>query len=33
MAVLLQPGQEIVKFLSYIPDLTLSYYYLFPKNK
>ena len=33
MAVVLQCGQELVKFLSYIPDLTPSYYYLFPKIK
>ena len=33
MAVVLQCGQEIVKFFAYIPDLTLAYYYLFPKNK
>ena len=32
MPVVLQRGQELVKFLSYIPDLTLSYYYLFSKK-
>ena len=32
IAVVLQCGQEIVKFLSDIPDLTLSYYYLNSKR-